>query len=582
MLYADKTGKPRPTGITRVDGEVPPSFILGATRVKAPRNIATHGSTDARRHAHRSQFAKDFSARLAGHMTLSADTRQEVQIAAKQQLIVEESHGDKPNSEQEIFGTPVRLATSITNSASAAIETNAEDSFALPIVDVPLQGDLYPIDLPTSLRLAGASNLQIRLARERVCEAMAQLKVARLQWIPSLNAGLGYNRHDGRLQQAQGQVLEASRNSFFAGGGAQVNQFPLAGGSNGPARLFVDLSLSDVFFDPLAAKQNVRAVAATRDSRFNDVLFQVAYSYLELSRGQSQMAIALNSEKNSRELLRLTEAQEQSDVGLRADVERARAEVAARKRQAMVAEERLGMSSARLVQLLRLDPCVTLVVQDVHPVPLELFAADVCLEELIPQGVASRPERLAAKARVREAYERKRQEDLRPWLPNVHVGYSGGTFAGGEGSFIGKNGSRGDLDVLAVWQLRNAGLGMQAVQAGVASRHRQARLTECSVQEQIAAEVSSAFRQVSSRRCQIKITQQRVAAAAAALPLNFHGIVGRQLRAIEAQQAIQGLDDAFNAHLDAIVGFNQAQFELLRAVGTPAAAGNLAIETSVE
>ena len=123
---------------------------------------------------------------------------------------------------------------------------------------------------------------------------------------------------------------------------------------------------------------------------------------------------------------------------------------------------------------------------------------------------------------------------------------------------------------------------MQAVQAEVASRHRQARLTECSVQDQIAAEVSSAFRQVSSRRRQIKITQQRVVAAAAALPLNFRGIVGRQLRAIEAQQAIRGLDNAFNAHLDAIVGFNQAQFELLRAVGTPAAAGNLASETSVE
>ena len=35
--------------------------------------------------------------------------------------------------------------------------------------------DVYPIDLPTALRLANAENLQIAVAREQICQAWAQL-----------------------------------------------------------------------------------------------------------------------------------------------------------------------------------------------------------------------------------------------------------------------------------------------------------------------------------------------------------------------------------------------------------------------
>ena len=478
---------------------------------------------------------------------------------------------------------PKRIPLTIIDTLpSRAMEEESSSSTALPVIELPVDGDLYPIDLATAFRLAGASNFQIKLAREQVCEALARLKAAKVQWIPSLIAGLGFNHHDGRIQDTVGTVLEVSRSSAFAGGGAVVDGFPLAGGSNGPLRLTVDLSLANAFFDPLAAQQDVRAFAAARSSRFNDILLQVAIAYLELSRAQSQMAIALTSETNAKELLRLTEAQEKAKVGLRADVERSRSELAARRRQALAAEERMGVASAHLTQLLSLDPCVTLVAQEVHPVPLDIFGPQDCLSDLIRQGIASRPEHFEARARVRETYERKRQENLRPWLPNIHVGYGGGTFAGGPGSFIGNNGGRGDFDVQAVWQLQNAGFGTQAMRLGAISRHRQARLVECSVRDEIAAEVSATYHQVKSRRRQVAVTGQQVQAAAAALPLNLRGIIGRQLRAIEAQQAIQSLDSAFNEHLDAIVGYNQAQFGLLRAVGVPPNEGAVADELPIE
>ncbi len=466
------------------------------------------------------------------------------------------------------------------------------DSFSaeLPPIDSSLCADANAIDLVTTLRLAGASNVQLALARERVCEANARFKMAKAMWLPSLNAGIGYNNHSGRIQDTRGRVIEASRSSIFVGGGAAVSGAPLTGGSGGPARLFVDLSLSDALFDPLAAQQRVRAVTAARDATFSDVLMNAAVTYLELLRAQGQRAIAEETVKHAEELVRLTEAQERANIGLPADVQRARAELSFRQRQVLSAEESTGVASANLARLLRLDPCCTLCSADERPVPIDMVdpAAQLC--DLIAQGIACRPERSEALAFVRESITRRRQETMRPWLPNIHVGYSGGGFAGGESSFIGNFGSRGDVDVLAVWQLRNMGVGTQAPRDGAASRHRQAHLAEVGVRDQIGAEVSAAYHQAKARYQQIEVTRRQVEAAATALPLNFRGILGRQLRAIEAQQAIESLNAAWNEHLDAIVGYDQAQFLLLRAIGRPASSEVVAqqamdaveIEASVE
>ena len=58
----------------------------------------------------------------------------------------------------------------------------------------------YSIDLPTVLRLAGAQNLDVALARERLAEARAQHESTRLQFFPWLSPGITYRRHDNLIQ----------------------------------------------------------------------------------------------------------------------------------------------------------------------------------------------------------------------------------------------------------------------------------------------------------------------------------------------------------------------------------------------
>ncbi len=436
-----------------------------------------------------------------------------------------------------------------------------------PRVDPP--ADRYPIDLVTALQLAGANNLQIALASARIREAQARLEGAQVQWLPSLNAGVGYNRHTGRVQDTAGLVIDRDRNALFVGGGPNLGPAPLTGPAGPPARLFLGLPLADVFFAPLAERQQVRAASAARATTFNDTLLQVAQAYLDLVFAEFQIAITGEAVENTQELQRLVESRVRAGTAPPADGLRAGAELAERKRQQFQSEESVVIASAELSRLLRLDPAVVLVAAEGEPAPLRLVDVDTPLPELLAQGIASRPELSEHRALVDATLARLCQEQRRPWFPTVQVGYGAGGFGGGEGTFFGRFGERADFDALLVWELRNLGFGNRALQRQRASQHVQAHLEAEVFQDTIAAEIARAYYQVQYRQCQIEAARKAVEAAAETVPLNFTGIIGGDLRAIEGLQSVQTLATARSQYLAAVVDYNRAQFQLLRALGLP-------------
>src|SRR5689334_13324280 len=77
----------------------------------------------------------------------------------------------------------------------------------------------YPIDLPTALRLAGAQNLDIQIARERLREAQANRRSALEQFFPWVAPGVQYHRRDGLAQAVPaGTISEAHFDSYSPGG----------------------------------------------------------------------------------------------------------------------------------------------------------------------------------------------------------------------------------------------------------------------------------------------------------------------------------------------------------------------------
>lgn len=431
----------------------------------------------------------------------------------------------------------------------------------------PTTADPYPIDLPTALRLAGANNLQIARAATRIDEAQARLAGSRAMWWPSLYGGVGYTRHVGQIQDTRGDVIEVTRSALFVGGGPALGN-TITGGAGSP-RLGVDFSLTDALFGPLVQRQLVQVANAALASTFNDTLLHVGFAYLELTRAQGQLTVAREAEKNAEELVRQVRNRVNAKTAPPADGLRVEAELADRRRQVFQAEEAIRVASTDLVRLLRLDPTTLLVSAEEYALPVSFVEEATPLVDLINQGLASRPEIAGHDALSEAMAGRWRQEQWRPLIPSLHLGLSAGGLGGGSGSFVGNFHDRADFDALLVWQLSNLGLGNRALGRERAAQAQQATLAAAQVRDLVAAEVAAAYHQVHFRRKQIHATREQIQAAERAVPLNFLGIKGEVLRAIEAQQAIHALAAARYQHLEAIISYNRAQFALWRALGIP-------------
>src|SRR5262245_52646718 len=127
----------------------------------------------------------------------------------------------------------------------------------------------YPINLATALTLAGVRPLDVGLAQQRVELAVAQLKRADVLWLPSILIGPDYFRHDGQIQDVQGNVFGTSKSTFLAG--------------FAPTAVF---AVTDAVFEPLAARQVVRARDADLQAARNDSFLAVAEAYFNVQQAR--------------------------------------------------------------------------------------------------------------------------------------------------------------------------------------------------------------------------------------------------------------------------------------------------------
>ena len=165
------------------------------------------------------------------------------------------------------------------------------------------------------------------------------------------------------------------------------------------------------------------------------------------------------------------------------------------------AEERVAVASARLAEVLNLDPTTNLRAPPQATGLLQMVDSDRDLVGLIRQALEARPEMAALNAEVARRQPPPRQEQARPFLPTLSVGYSSGTFGGSTNrtdlgaspTSFGKFGSRADFDVVAFWTVQNLGVGNLARQNERRAQREVAALEEVRVVNVIRREVATAY-----------------------------------------------------------------------------------------
>jgi outer membrane protein TolC len=402
--------------------------------------------------------------------------------------------------------------------------------------------------------LADEQNPQVAIARERIREAMAVQDRAELLCLPALEAGVAWLRHDGPIQRASGEVIPVSRSSLFVGGGPALS-----------------LDLADAIFAPLAARKITEARISAARATGNDLLLEVALTYIDLLQTYAELQISIEAHDNARHLLELTQSHEDAGRGAAADTARARTEANQREADRREVEGRIRIVTARLAELLQLPPDIQLRPIEPAAVPVTLVPENIPLPELIGQALSNRPELAENRALIEAAGQRWRAARLSPLIPTLRLGYAGGGFGGGRDAFFGDFDWRSDVAANAVWQLDQLGLGNRALQRERYSQYSQTVFRHQGIAAAVAGEVTSAHAVASARRQQLSPAERAVTAARTSYRLNEERIrrVLEQARPIELLQAIQALARSRQDYLQTVADYNRAQFRLYTALGNP-------------
>lgn len=422
-----------------------------------------------------------------------------------------------------------------------------------------------PIDLGTALQIAAGKNPQVGYTQQRIQEAYAQLQSAEVLWLPSIHLGASYNKHDGTLQDAAGRILENSRSSTYTGLGAQA----VGTGSPAVPGLVMNFHLRDALFKPKIAEQIVGARRSASRATTNDILLETALAYLELLEALQIEAIARKTLANAEQLAEVTESFAESGQGLRADAERAQAELFARQIALREAQENVRVASVRLSRVLSRGQMGTLIPREPALAPIELVSLQAPLPELVATGLSNRAELAESQHLVRAAVERLRREKYAPLVPSVLLGFSYGGFGGSPSSDINDFGDRADFDAVVFWEVRNLGFGEKWARREAQSQLEQARWRKVSVMDQIAGEIAANYAKVDARKDQIALAQAGITAARDSLRRNIERIRAGEGLPLEALQAIQALSQAQRQYARTLADYNRAQFRLHRALGWP-------------
>jgi len=406
----------------------------------------------------------------------------------------------------------------------------------------------FQIDLATVLRLAGAQNLDVKIARERLAEAKANHGSAVAQFFPWIAPGFTYRRHDDNIQDVAGNVLEVHKQSYAPG--AAIN---------------AQVDLGEAYYKRLAAKQFVRAADHALEAQRQESTATAVQNYYDLLAASGAISVALEAVNISSNYE--AEVERAVGVGIAFKGEQLRVRVQTERNQLTLrrAVEERRIAAAKLAQTLHLDPSVDLLPQESELVPAPLAATNV--SRLLLEAFAARAELKQSSALIASARESKNGATYGPLVPSFGAQAFFGGLGGGRDEGPDNFGPQEDYTLGLSWRMGPGGLFDFDRQRAARARLQTVELNGEKLHDLVAREVIEAHTRSESLMDQLATARRALAAAEETLQLAQQRKefgVGVVLETIQAEQELTRtrLD-----YLHAIADFNKAQYGLLRATG---------------
>lgn len=411
---------------------------------------------------------------------------------------------------------------------------------------------LYPIDLPTTLRLAGAQNLEIQIARQRLKEAEAERTSAVERFFPWIAPGITYHRRDGVAQAVPaGTISDAHFQSYSPG-----------------AALTAQMDLGDAIYKSLAAKQLVKASDQALETQRQDSILSAARAYFDLAKAKALVDVANEALKTSQEYEQELHEAVSAGIAFRGDELRIQTQTKQYQMSLRQAVEQQRVAAVELARVLHLDSRVELTPQDTGLTRLGLFSPHASTEALLDQALHSRPELKESQAIISAARQTKNGAVYGPLIPSLYGQAFGGGLGGGPDNGPSNFGAEGDYLVGMSWRIGPGGLFDSGRVNASRARLQAAELGDTKLKDDITAQVISGLTRLQSLSDQIGLAETKLGFATETLRVTHErkqfgvGIV------LEDLQAQQDLDRARSDYVNVLAEYNKAQYVLSRAVGT--------------
>ncbi len=416
--------------------------------------------------------------------------------------------------------------------------------------DNQVQVKVYPVDLPTVLRLASANNLDIKIAREKLAEAKAVHAEAVAQFLPWLAPGVSYRRHENRLQDVTGNILDADKQAYSAG-----------------AALVAQVDMGAAIYQTLAARQAVKATDQALNSQKQDSSLAAVQGYFDLARSRSAIEVIGEALKISQDYQTQLRNAVQAGIAFKGDELRVQVQTEHYQVNLRQTLEQQRIAAARLAQVLHLDPAVELQAQDLDLVPLTLVPTNAALDSLVAQALTRRPELKQNQAMVAAASEAKKGVKYGPLIPTIGAQAYFGGLGGGIDNSTGHFGQTEDYLAFVGWRIGPGGLFDYSRIRASEARLAGTRLEAEKLRDDIIRQVVEHFTRVGSLSDQYATAKLSLSTAAEALKLTQarrEYAVGIVLENIQAQQEFTR---ARNDFLNVVADYNKAQYALSKAIG---------------
>jgi outer membrane protein TolC len=404
---------------------------------------------------------------------------------------------------------------------------------------------MLAVDLPTVARVTMARNLDIQQAQQRVEASRGAYEASVGAIFPSITPGVTAVGLNGAVANGGGFGLASFQNFF-----------PMAA-------LQWIINPGQVAYDLVASKRRLEASAQQQQAFEQESTRRAAVQYYDLVLAQAQVAVIRQAMDEAEELLRIERLKSTSGTGLPADELRAQAAVAAVQQDGLTAIKEFYNASIALTITLHLDSTVMLVPRAGSMAQTTLVREDLPIEDMLVIALRYRPDLQAVRTLVSAAQADK-----------------GATLWGGLGPQVQAAGivrpappaeTVADTEYRQQTYAVTGGFNLSAQIFGrIKTATANAKLAGLDMDRQLdkvrAAVVSAHQASITAAKL-IPIAGQEVASAEEALRLTQQDLRTGTGLTIDVLQAENAAEKARLRRATAMVRYNQAQINLLAALG---------------